>query len=87
MFFVPLGVGAHLREWGIPPERIVELDWGEEGHIGDLSIVCTPARHFSGRFLTRNTTLWSSWAVIGPRHRAFFGGDTGYTAQLRRRRR
>ena len=78
-FFVPLGVGAHLRDWRIPPERIVELDWNESGHIGDLRIVCTPARHFSGRFLTRNTTLWSSWAVIGPRHRAFFGGDTGYT--------
>jgi len=78
-FFVPLGVGAHLRDWRIPPERIVELDWNEEGHIGDLRIVCTPARHFSGRFLTRNTTLWSSWAVIGPRHRVFFGGDTGYT--------
>jgi L-ascorbate metabolism protein UlaG (beta-lactamase superfamily) len=41
--------------------------------------VCTPARHFSGRFLNRNVTLWSSWALIGPRHRAFFGGDTGYT--------
>jgi len=78
-FFVPLGVGAHLRNWHIPPERIVELDWNEEGRIGDLTVVCTPARHFSGRFLTRNTTLWSSWAVVGPRHRAFFGGDTGYS--------
>ncbi len=26
-FFVPLGVGAHLRAWGIPEHRIVELDW------------------------------------------------------------
>lgn len=78
-FFVPLGVGAHLRMWGIPDERIVELDWNESGRVGDLTLVCTPARHFSGRFLTRNTTLWSSWAVIGPAHRAFFGGDTGYT--------
>ena len=41
--------------------------------------MCTPARHFSGRFLTRNTTLWASWVIVGPRHRAFFGGDTGYT--------
>ena len=41
--------------------------------------MCTPARHFSGRLLTRNTTLWASWVIIGPRHRAFFGGDTGYT--------
>ncbi len=78
-FYVPLGIGAHLRIWGIPPERIVELDWDESATVGDLTLVCTPARHFSGRFLTRNSTLWSSWAVIGPRHRAFFGGDTGYT--------
>ncbi|MGU3500694.1 MBL fold metallo-hydrolase [Mycobacterium sp. C31M] len=78
-FYVPLGIGAHLRTWGIPADRIVELDWDESADLGALKIVCTPARHFSGRFLTRNVTLWSSWALIGPRHRAFFGGDTGYT--------
>jgi L-ascorbate metabolism protein UlaG (beta-lactamase superfamily) len=78
-FFVPLGIGAHLRAWHIPADRIVELDWNESARLGDLTLVCTPARHFSGRFLTRNTTLWSSWALIGPAHRAFFGGDTGYS--------
>jgi L-ascorbate metabolism protein UlaG (beta-lactamase superfamily) len=78
-FFVPLGIGAHLRAWHIPADRIVELDWNETARLGDLTLVCTPARHFSGRFLTRNTTLWSSWALIGPNHRAFFGGDTGYS--------
>lgn len=78
-FFVPLGIGAHLRSWHIPADRIVELDWNESARLGDLTLVCTPARHFSGRFLTRNTTLWSSWALIGPSHRAFFGGDTGYS--------
>ncbi|CAJ1496766.1 MBL fold metallo-hydrolase [[Mycobacterium] burgundiense] len=82
VFYVPLGIGAHLRGWGVPDQRIVELDWGQSGELGELRIVCTPARHFSGRFLTRNTTLWSSWAIIGPRHRAFFGGDTGYTASF-----
>jgi L-ascorbate metabolism protein UlaG (beta-lactamase superfamily) len=78
-FFVPLGIGAHLRAWHIPDDRIVELDWNQSADLGELTLVCTPARHFSGRFLTRNVTLWSSWALIGPRHRAFFGGDTGYT--------
>jgi L-ascorbate metabolism protein UlaG (beta-lactamase superfamily) len=78
-FFVPLGVGAHLRGWGIPEARIVELDWDEGGQVGELTLTCTPARHFSGRFLTRNTTLWASWVITGPRHRAYFGGDTGYT--------
>ena len=78
-FVVPLGVGAHLRGWGVPESRIVELDWQAGTRIGDLRLVCTPARHFSGRFLTRNTTLWSSWVIAGPQHRVFFGGDSGYT--------
>jgi L-ascorbate metabolism protein UlaG (beta-lactamase superfamily) len=78
-FVVPLGVGAHLRKWGIPEDRIVELDWHERHQIGELMLVCTPARHFSGRLFTRNTTLWASWVIVGPQHRAFFGGDTGYT--------
>lgn len=79
VFYVPLGIGAHLRAWHIPDDRIVELDWNESAQLGELTLVCTPARHFSGRFVTRNATLWSSWALIGPTHRAFFGGDTGYT--------
>lgn len=78
-FFVPLGVGAHLRAWGIPAPRIVELDWEESGRVGELTLTCTPARHFSGRFLARNNTLWASWVFTGPRARAYFGGDTGYT--------
>ncbi|MCF6746426.1 hypothetical protein E9529_19545 [Blastococcus sp. KM273128] len=76
---VPLGIGEHLRKWGVPEERIVELDWDGEHRIGDLVLTCTEARHFSGRYFHRDTTLWASWVVAGPRHRVFFGGDTGYT--------
>lgn len=79
VFVTPLGVGAHLREWGVPAGRIVELDWGSSYSIGDLTLTCTPARHYSGRFLTRNNTLWSSWVFSGPQRRVFFGGDSGYT--------
>jgi L-ascorbate metabolism protein UlaG (beta-lactamase superfamily) len=78
-FFVPLGVGAHLRAWGIPEHRIVELDWHQSAQVDKLTVICVPARHFSGRFMDRNSTLWASWAFVGPTHRAYFGGDTGYT--------
>ena len=81
-FVTALGVGAHLREWGIPANRITELDWDADTVVGDLRLICTPARHFSGRFLSRNNTLWSSWAILGPQHRAYFGGDTGYTCSF-----
>ncbi|MCB1139652.1 MAG: hypothetical protein KDK23_12885, partial [Leptospiraceae bacterium] len=38
-----------------------------------------PAQHFSGRTLEdRDATLWSSWAILGPRKKAFYSGDTGY---------
>jgi L-ascorbate metabolism protein UlaG (beta-lactamase superfamily) len=78
-FFVPLGVGAHLRAWGVPEHRIVELDWNQSAQVDKLTVTCVPARHFSGRFFTRNNTLWASWVFKGPSHRAYFGGDTGYT--------
>ena len=78
-FVVPLGVGSHLRRWGVPEDRVVELDWGGSTTVGGLTLHCTQARHFSGRGIARNTTLWSSWVVAGPAHRAYFGGDTGYT--------
>ncbi len=84
LFLVPLGVGAHLEKWGIAPERIHELDWEERTSIGDLTIVATPARHFSGRGVRdRDATLWCSWVVAGPRHRVFYSGDSGYFAGFR----
>lgn len=77
-FIVPLGVGAHLEFWGIPAERIIELDWWDEHDLGTLRIAATPARHASGRqVFDQNRTLWSGYAVIGPEHRVMFSGDTG----------
>ena len=55
--------------------------------VAGLTLTCTEARHFSGRYFYRDTTLWASWAITGPRHRVFFGGDTGYHPGLRRDRR
>ena len=79
LIVVPLGISAHLRRWGVPENRIVELDWGESHRVGDLTLTCAEARHFSGRGFTRNTTLWSSWIAAAGDRRVFFGGDTGYT--------
>jgi L-ascorbate metabolism protein UlaG (beta-lactamase superfamily) len=85
---VPLGIGSHLRAWGVPEERIIELDWDESQTVvrpglPDLTLTCTEARHFSGRGFTRNKTLWSSWVIAAgtgsARSSAFFGGDSGYT--------
>ena len=80
LFFVPLGVGAHLEYWGVPAERIHELDWWQEARLGELRLACLPSRHFSGRGLfNRYSTLWASWAILGPDHRVYFSGDTSQT--------
>ncbi|MEU7585505.1 MBL fold metallo-hydrolase [Micromonospora sp. NPDC049230] len=77
-FLVPLGVGAHLDRWGVPAERIIELDWSESHRVAGLKITATAAQHFSGRGLRRDGTLWSSWVVAGERRRVFYTGDSGY---------
>jgi len=78
-FFVPLGIGAHLERWGVPLAQIEEMEWWQRKTLGGVEVVCTPTRHYSGRGLgDRSTTLWSSWSVLGPRHRFFYSGDTGY---------
>ena len=83
-FYTSLGVGAHLEAWGVPPERITELDWWESAHLpdADFRITAAPSQHFSGRAAAdRNRTLWSSFALRGPKHGVFFSGDTGLTPE------
>jgi L-ascorbate metabolism protein UlaG (beta-lactamase superfamily) len=84
-FYVPLGVGAHLEAWGVPPERITELEWWQEAQVPGtgLTLISTPSQHFSGRALhDRNRTLWTSWVVRSPQHRAYFSGDTGLAPEF-----
>jgi L-ascorbate metabolism protein UlaG (beta-lactamase superfamily) len=81
-FFVGLGVGAHLERWNIPEDQIHELDWGEDLEIGNLSVHCEPARHYSGRKKMDNSTLWAAWVVKGPEHSFYYSGDTGYASHF-----
>ncbi len=78
-FYVPLGVGQHLVDWGVPSTKIVEMDWWQQQQVGDITLVNTPANHFSGRgLMDGNSTLWSSWVIQTPQHKLFFSGDSGY---------
>ena len=84
-FVAPLGVGAHLERWGVPPAQIVELDWWDSRVFGDLTLWATPARHASGRVLLVDdgATLWAGYAFLGARHRVYYSGDTGLFPDLR----
>ncbi|MFD1772198.1 MBL fold metallo-hydrolase [Sphingobacterium suaedae] len=75
----PLGVGAHLASWGFSIAKIHELDWYQHCTINDtMQLTALPARHFSGRGLTANQTLWSGFMVQGPFGNILLSGDTGY---------
>lgn len=79
-----LGVGQHLEYWGFPVEKITELDWWESTQLDTgISLTAAPARHFSGRGLTRNHTLWASYMLNLGTEKVFIGGDSGYGAHFK----
>lgn len=78
-YYMPLGVGNHLRAWGIDSAKIHELDWWEEMENEGIKFICAPSRHFSGRGLfDRMSTLWGSWIIQSDSLNIYFSGDGGY---------
>ncbi|MCS4305140.1 MBL fold metallo-hydrolase [Chryseobacterium sp. BIGb0232] len=74
-----LGTGQHFEYWGWEPKYIIEKNWWESVDIADgFRITLTPARHFSGRLLNRNISLWTSFVLKTPAKNLFLGGDSGY---------
>ncbi|MCS5949670.1 MBL fold metallo-hydrolase [Klebsiella pneumoniae subsp. pneumoniae] len=75
----PLGVGSHLRYWGMDGALITEADWQQAVPASDeLTVHVLPARHFSGRGLKRNQTLWASFLFVTPQQKIYYSGDSGY---------
>jgi L-ascorbate metabolism protein UlaG (beta-lactamase superfamily) len=74
-----LGVAAHFLYWGFDKKIIEEKDWNKEIHLDEgFTVNTVPARHFSGRGLKRNGSIWSSFVFNTPGKRIFIGGDSGY---------
>lgn len=75
-----LGVGEHFEYWGYPKEKLIELDWWDKSDLGaeNFELTVTPARHFSGRDLHQNKTLWCSYALKTPKRTVWISGDSGY---------
>jgi L-ascorbate metabolism protein UlaG (beta-lactamase superfamily) len=76
-FIVPAGVARLLRSRNIGP--IHELDWGDSARIGETTVHCVPAMHFSARGLfDRNRTLWCGFVIESAECIIYFAGDTGF---------
>jgi L-ascorbate metabolism protein UlaG (beta-lactamase superfamily) len=74
-----LGVGRYLEKWGFSPAQILERDWDEKVVLTEgFQAYIKPARHFSGRGMIRNNTLWMSVLLQTPTMKIYIGGDSGY---------
>jgi L-ascorbate metabolism protein UlaG (beta-lactamase superfamily) len=76
--FTGLGNAKFMRRVGIKGTH--DMDWWEKTSTGhNVSVVCVPAQHFSGRAISdRNRTLWCGFVVETAGGNIYFAGDTGY---------
>jgi L-ascorbate metabolism protein UlaG (beta-lactamase superfamily) len=78
-FIMPVGVSSSLGKTGALDKPFTEMDWWDSyAPASNIQLVCTPARHFSGRGLKRNESLWGSFMLIIDGYRIFIGSDSGY---------
>lgn len=74
---VPANLAAWFTRRGFT--NVVELDWWESAHVGDVRFDFVPARHWSRRGLFDTCrTLWGGWLLSWHDQRILFAGDTGY---------
>jgi L-ascorbate metabolism protein UlaG (beta-lactamase superfamily) len=82
-WIVPLRLGRLVRSLGV--SDVTELEWWHELHVENVTIACTPARHFSARTpFDRNRTLWCGFAVTTSSGRFYYAGDTGMHPEFTR---
>lgn len=85
LFIAPLGIGTLLEKWGVPPEKVIDLDWWEHHMVDSLTITVTPAFHYASRGLfDRNKRLWCSYAINGKERSIFISGDGGYYDEFKK---
>ena len=85
MWITSLEVAPILTRFGVPRERIREMNWMDQLSVtaersgAAASVTAYPARHFSGRSLTnRFKTLWSSFVLESSGHAVYVGADSGW---------
>lgn len=79
-----LGVAQHFEYWDWAKEKLLERNWFETIDLGDgFKVTLEPGRHFSGRGLRRNISLWTSFVLQTTSRQLFLGGDSGYDAHFK----
>ena len=75
----PLGVGSHLRYWGMDAAIIDEVDWNQTIKISDeLTVHALPARHFLRPWAETQPDLMGQLLFVTPQEKIYYSGDSGY---------
>ncbi len=83
-FIMPLGVSKYLEKTGALKHAYKEMDWWDTVNLeNNIQLSCTPARHFSGRGLKRNGSLWASFVLAIDSYKIFIGSDSGYDTHFK----
>ena len=78
-FYVPLGIGPHLRAWGVPRARITEMNWGDSVQLPNLRCAARRAATFrAGASPTATPRCGARGWCRGPASACFYTGDGGY---------
>ena len=79
-------MGLNLRDWAAENgvQNVTEHDWGDIVDFSGMRFHFVPVQHWSARTLwDRNQTLWGGWVIEHQGRRILFGGDFGYSQDLR----
>lgn len=85
-YFIPLGMGTWFRDnvTGGNGEHLNEMDWWEQASINGLEVQFLPVQHWSSRTpWDANEMLWGAWGISSDEFSFFFGGDFGYSKDLK----
>jgi L-ascorbate metabolism protein UlaG (beta-lactamase superfamily) len=81
LFVVPLGLEHWMADEGI--RNVRALDWWQAVEQAGVQVHLVPAQHWSRRgWSDTMRTLWGGFVIAGGGRRAFYAGDTGYSAAL-----
>lgn len=78
-----LGVGEHFEYRGYDSKIITELDRREATNVSGFEFTATPARHFSGRNIFRNSSLWCSFVLKSENLQIYIWWDSWYDSHFK----
>jgi len=78
---VPSHVSDLISDLGF--SEIIELDWWNSSHHGNVSVTHVPSRHWGARILKDSHRGYGGYVLRAGRHSVYHAGDTAYFAGFR----